>query len=203
MGIKMVSARSVKLPRNAKALDDEWASLEANMENMGVHNFTLNKPSIVISQCAMAVKKGLPVVSMLSRAAMLSLLENKKGSLGATLSGVRSWIACTITVLGYDMEAALPPVSTVHVMMWLQCCRSPCAVVQCADGLFPKRIEKEAPGNRRVSAGMQGVTELEDVDTAGGLLRCSRPGGFVRLVPDVLVLTSSSAVGRRAIVGRS
>ena len=57
--------------------------------------------------------------------AVLTLLENKKISLGSTLSGVRSWIAFATTVLGYACEACLPPVCTVHVMMWLQCCRCP------------------------------------------------------------------------------
>ena len=54
---------------------------------------------------------------------MLTLLENKRGSLGSVLSGGRSWIAFATMVLGYALEACLPPVHVSHVMMWLQCCR--------------------------------------------------------------------------------
>ena len=92
---------------------------------VGITEITQKKPSVVIEQRAMAARKGLPVISLLSRGAVLTLLENKRGSLGSTLSGVRSWIAFATTVLGYACETCLPPVCTVHVMMWLQCCRCP------------------------------------------------------------------------------
>ena len=35
------------------------------------------------------------------------------------------WFGCISSVFGYALEACLPPICAVHVMMWLQCCRCP------------------------------------------------------------------------------
>ena len=121
----MVPARSVVLPKHAEELQEQWVKHDSSFANASVADITQNKPSVVTEHCAAAERKGLPVINLLSKKAVLTLLENKRGSLGSTLSGVRSWIAFAATVLGYALEACLPPICTVHAMMWLQCCRCP------------------------------------------------------------------------------
>ena len=106
----MVSADSVQLPKNAGELQQLWDDLDNSFASVGVTDIALQKPSAIIEQCAAAVRKGLPVVGLLSKGAVLTLLESRRGSLGSLgylFSGVRSWIALATTV----------------VMMWLQCYR--------------------------------------------------------------------------------
>ena len=74
----IVAAGSVQLPKNAGALHQLWDDLDNSLANVGVTDITLRKPSAVIEQCAAAVRKGL-LVSLLSKGAVLTLLESRMG----------------------------------------------------------------------------------------------------------------------------
>ena len=95
----IVAAGSVQLPKNAGAMHQLWDDLDNSLASVGVTDITLRKPSAVIEQCAAAVRKGLPVVGLLSRGAVLTLLESRRSSLGSTFNGVKSWIAFATPVL--------------------------------------------------------------------------------------------------------
>ena len=63
---KMVPASSVVLPKNAEELQEQWDKLDSSFASAGVADITQKRPSVVIEQCAKAVRKGLSVISLLT-----------------------------------------------------------------------------------------------------------------------------------------
>ena len=189
---KMMLASPVKLPKKAGELQQLWDNLDGSFASVGMTDITLKKPSVVIEQCAAAVRKGLPVVGLLSRWAVLALLENRRGSLGSTLIGERSWIACLRNnglmlchqgVPTTDLHRACHDVAAVLQMPGYSAklCRPPRILL--ADFHAPHRmvlrtvgalspwVAKTEISHRCNPADMQGAAQLETVETIGGLLR--------------------------------